>query len=72
MLFLQTIYTLIVLLLLLVAEVAEGTEIDADTFRSKVLTSDEVYIVKFYSAMCGSCQVCNHPDMLSMRWRIIM
>jgi thiol-disulfide isomerase/thioredoxin len=49
----------ILLILFAILVCFNSTEIDADTFRSKVLTSDEVYVVKFYSAMCGSCKEFN-------------
>lgn len=31
-------------------------ELTLDSFHSTVLQSDRVWVVKFYSAMCGSCQ----------------
>lgn len=46
------------LLILLVAVMMQVTlaEVTPETFDSAVVNSDKVWVVKFYSSMCGACQ----------------
>lgn len=48
--------SLVLLLVSLPAGFAAGSDLDASTFKTTVLDDERVWLVEFYSAMCGGCK----------------
>lgn len=50
------LYFLVILCLVFAMYYISAIDLQADTFVETVVDSDKVWVVEFYSSMCGSCQ----------------